>query len=142
MTAPSRPESSPRILIADADSVIRAQYAGACMAEGWDVVEAVDGRDALVRALAHPPSLALIDLRLPVIDGFGLCEILRKDRATAAVPIIALSNDEPPLDQQRALRGGPMRSFRRQRRKKRSLSKRTVCCRGPVKCGGGQKRHH
>ena len=99
-------EPSPRVLIADADSATRALYASSCLAEGWDVVEAATGRDALVRALMRPPSIAVLDLHLPLIDGVALCEIFRKDRATVSVPIIALTDTANHDEDKRALRAG------------------------------------
>jgi CheY-like chemotaxis protein len=57
------------------------------------VREAADGRDALTHALVHPPDLLLTDVGLPLIDGLELCEILRRDRTTAAVPILIITGE-------------------------------------------------
>ncbi len=58
---------------------------------GYDVVTAASGREAIEVIRGCRPDLVLLDLMLPDIDGFAVCEILRRSAATAAVPIIILS---------------------------------------------------
>jgi DNA-binding response OmpR family regulator len=58
---------------------------------GFDVVTAATGREALDRVRAVKPDLILLDLMLPDIDGFGVCEILRRQTETATIPIIILT---------------------------------------------------
>lgn len=58
---------------------------------GYDVVTADCGRAALRAVEEHRPDLILLDLMLPDIDGFGVCEILRRDPETAAIPVIILT---------------------------------------------------
>jgi DNA-binding response OmpR family regulator len=55
---------------------------------GFDVAQAADGRDALTKALVRPPNLLVMELGLPLIDGFAFCEILRWDRITTHTPIL------------------------------------------------------
>ena len=52
---------------------------------------AATGRQALERVHARKPDLIILDLMLPDIDGFGVCEILRRQPATATIPIIILT---------------------------------------------------
>jgi len=58
---------------------------------GCEVATAACGREALASVAARRPDLILLDLMLPDIDGFGICEILRRDPATAAIPIVLLT---------------------------------------------------
>ncbi len=58
---------------------------------GYAVITAANGRDALRLIHEQKPDLIVLDLMLPDIDGFGICEILRHDPATATLPIIILS---------------------------------------------------
>lgn len=58
---------------------------------GYDVLTAGSGREALASIHARRPDLLLLDLMLPDIDGFGICEILRRDPATASLPVIVVS---------------------------------------------------
>ena len=58
---------------------------------GYQVDTAVDGAEGMRRAIDHPPGLVLLDVNLPGMDGFEVCRKLRRDAATAAVPIIMLT---------------------------------------------------
>ncbi len=58
---------------------------------GYDVVTAATGREALERVRQMRPDLILLDLMLPDIDGFGVCEILRRQPVTATIPIVILT---------------------------------------------------
>jgi DNA-binding response OmpR family regulator len=58
---------------------------------GYRVLVAATGREALEIIRSDRPDLVLLDLMLPDIDGFGLCEILRRNAATASTPIIIVS---------------------------------------------------
>ncbi len=69
-------------------------------------MEALDGRDALEKALVREPSLILIELNLALIDGFSLCEILRQDRVTADVPIVVVTAETRATELDRAYRSG------------------------------------
>ena len=97
---------APRVLVADSDPAARAEHCAALSAAGCDVVEAADGRDALIKALVRHPSLAVIDLNLPLVDGIALCEILRRDRVTAHVPILVVTGEKEPARLARAREAG------------------------------------
>ncbi|HTX65212.1 MAG TPA: response regulator [Opitutaceae bacterium] len=58
---------------------------------GYEVLTASSGREAIETVHARHPDLVLLDLMLPDIDGFSVCEILRRNPATAAIPIIVVS---------------------------------------------------
>src|SRR5882757_2759284 len=58
---------------------------------GYDVMTACSGREALDTIQRKRPDLIILDLMLPDIDGFGICEILRRHAATATIPIVILS---------------------------------------------------
>lgn len=58
---------------------------------GYGVITAASGREALEKIGHHRPDLILLDLMLPDIDGFGVCEILRRQPMTATIPIVILS---------------------------------------------------
>jgi DNA-binding response OmpR family regulator len=86
--------SQPRfVLVVDPDSDSRAFYRELLGLEGLTVVEAVDGRDAMTQALMNPPALVMTELVLPLVDGYSLCQVLRADAATRAVPIVMITAD-------------------------------------------------
>jgi two-component system, chemotaxis family, chemotaxis protein CheY len=84
-------EPRPRILVIDADDDTRALYREAFQLSGCDVVEASDGRDGLTKASMNPPCLVVTAIRLPLLDGYALCQILRRDHATAGIPILVVT---------------------------------------------------
>jgi CheY-like chemotaxis protein len=77
----------------DPDDDVRLLYRETLRRAGYDILEAPDGRDALTKALVRVPSLVITELRLPFIDGFALCDILRRDRTTAGVPVLIITTD-------------------------------------------------
>ncbi|MCX6925117.1 MAG: response regulator [Verrucomicrobia bacterium] len=60
-------------------------------AEGYALGTAADGIEALKKARSIRPDLILLDLMLPELDGFAVCDILRHDPKTASIPIIMLT---------------------------------------------------
>jgi CheY-like chemotaxis protein len=86
------PATAPfRVLVADPDADTRALYQMVLPVAGCEVIEAVDGREALTKALVQSPTLIISELRLPLMDGYALCEILRRDAATRSVPILIVT---------------------------------------------------
>jgi DNA-binding response OmpR family regulator len=65
---------------------------------GFDVAAAADGADALKKARALVPSLVVLDLMLPEVDGLEVCKMLRRDSATAKIPIIMLTAKAAEID--------------------------------------------
>jgi CheY-like chemotaxis protein len=102
----SSPRVLPRVLVVDGDADNRELYRDSFTLEGWKVTEAWDGREALVHALTSRPSIVVTELRLPLIDGVALCEILRKDRATELVPILMVTSETRAVELARAERAG------------------------------------
>lgn len=80
-----------RVLVVDDDPIIIELLVLNLELEGHDVVTASDGRQALDRAHDADPDLVLLDIMMPEIDGFEVCERLRADPATATLPVVFLS---------------------------------------------------
>jgi CheY-like chemotaxis protein len=97
---------SPKILVADPDSDSRGLYAGLLGLQEHDITHATDGREALVRVLEHPFALVITETQLPLIDGYALCEEIRKDAAIRATPIMVVTSDARPAALKRALIAG------------------------------------
>src|SRR5437867_2707016 len=87
-----------RILVVEPDDEARALYTQLLQRAGCDVVEASDGRDALVKALAQSPTLVMTETRLPMLDGYALCEVLRADATTRTVPILVITTETRSAD--------------------------------------------
>jgi len=95
-----------RILLVEPDDDTRAMYREWFQLSGCEVVEAIDGREALAEALIRPPALVISELRLPFIDGHALCEILRRDHETARIPILLVTSDGRTAELARAKAAG------------------------------------
>lgn len=100
------PAFVPRVIVADPDDDTRLLYRESFLAEGWDVVDAADGREALVQTLVSAPSLLVTELRLPLVDGYSLCEVIRRDAATRSLPILVVTTETSVGDVVRAGRAG------------------------------------
>ena len=97
---------TPHALVADGDADNRALYRDALTLAGWRVTEAGDGREALVQALLLKPWVVITELRLPLIDGISLCEILRRDRVTKGVPILVVTGESRATELAKAEHAG------------------------------------
>ena len=80
-----------KILIAEDEPSLRENLQWMLEMEGYEVLTAVDGRDALAQAAVTLPDLIITDVMMPHLDGFGLVKALRENAAMASVPIIMLS---------------------------------------------------
>jgi DNA-binding response OmpR family regulator len=65
---------------------------------GFDVLTAADGTEAVSKARASLPSMIVLDLMLPEIDGLEVCKMLRRDPATARIPVIMLTAKAAEID--------------------------------------------
>ena len=75
-------------------------------AAGFAISTATNGVEALEKARSFSPDLVLLDLLLPELDGFAVCEILRHDPATASVPVIMLTGVSGQLARYAGLESG------------------------------------
>jgi DNA-binding response OmpR family regulator len=65
---------------------------------GFDVMAAADGAEALKKARAALPSLIVLDLMIPEVDGLEVCKMLRRDPATAMIPIVMVTAKAAEID--------------------------------------------
>lgn len=77
------------ILVVDDDKSVRDFMALVLNTEGFEVTTAVDGEDALRKIAARRPDLVLLDLMMPVLDGYGVLEKLRSQNAPVVVIVSA-----------------------------------------------------
>lgn len=79
------------ILIVDDEPHLATMLAEVLADAGYDAHAIDNGRDALEAVHRDPPDLVLLDVQMPVIDGFEVASRIKSDPATAAIPIIMLS---------------------------------------------------
>jgi two-component system cell cycle response regulator DivK len=81
----------PRVLLVDDYPDAREMYSEYLEFCGFDVVEAGNGMEALQRAADECPDIILMDLSLPVMDGWEATRRLKADKRTASIPVVALT---------------------------------------------------
>lgn len=91
-----RADRARRILVVDDDPGIRALCAAVLGAEGYEVTEAADGREGLTRALSDEPDLVLLDVNMPILDGYQLAAALRESERTRHLPVVFVTAEPEP----------------------------------------------
>lgn len=97
---------APHVLVADDDAWILRMVATVLEKRGYSVETAVDGEDALKRALARTPDLLITDVMMPKLDGWALVRQLRSHSALAMLPVIFLTALSSEDDRIRGFRLG------------------------------------
>jgi CheY-like chemotaxis protein len=95
-----------RILLVEDNEMNRDMLSRRLQRRGFDVVIAVDGQEGVELARSAAPELILLDMSLPVIDGWEVAKVLKSDARTAAIPIIALTAHAMADDRDKALGAG------------------------------------
>lgn len=96
----------PRVLVVDDIRDNRELYAEFLAYRGFEVTTASDGAEALRRIAEDPPDAIVLDLALPVLDGWDVTRKLKADRATRHIPIVVVTGHVEPAHQQRAIDAG------------------------------------
>lgn len=81
----------PKILLAEDDEFSRDMLVRRLERQGYEMVAAADGREAVLAARQHRPDLILMDLDMPVLDGRGAIAALKSDPRTFKIPVIVLT---------------------------------------------------
>lgn len=96
----------PKILLVEDNEMNRDMLSRRLARKGYAVVVSADGADALARAAAERPDLILMDMSLPVMDGWEATRRLKLDPGTCRIPVIALTAHAMSSDRERALQVG------------------------------------
>ena len=83
--------ASPVVLVVDDDKAIVELLSRTLKQRGYAVMAAYDGREAMAAVKARPPHAILLDLRMPVMDGYEVLQALKADEATADIPVVIMS---------------------------------------------------
>lgn len=94
------------VLIVDDIAEQRDIYSALLSFHGYTVLEAGDGAEALRLAKEHRPDVVVMDVMLPVLDGWKATERLKADPLTAGIPVIVLTARALEADQQESLSAG------------------------------------
>jgi CheY-like chemotaxis protein len=96
----------PLVLLVEDQSDLRHLYAQQLALSGFDVIEAENGADAIEHTTSNRPDVVLMDLSLPVVDGWEATRRLKSDERTAHIPVVALTAHDGSGELQRATRAG------------------------------------
>jgi CheY-like chemotaxis protein len=94
------------IVVADDNPVSRELISEVLESLGFQIVQAEDGGDALNKVRASRPDLVLLDIQMPVMDGFTVLEELRKNPETSELRVVALTAFAMFGDREKALEAG------------------------------------
>ncbi|MFK8042793.1 response regulator [Congregibacter sp.] len=98
--------SSPRLLLVEDNELNRDMLSRRLKRAGFDALIAEDGAKALDRIESEKPDLVLLDMNLPIVDGWTVCKRVRANSELAPTPIIALTAHAMPEDRDKALAAG------------------------------------
>jgi two-component system cell cycle response regulator DivK len=96
----------PRILLVEDNEMNRDMLSRRLLRKGFEVMLATDGRSGVEMTAAHAPDLVLMDMSLPVLDGWEATRLLKEAPATRHIPVIALTAHAMAGDRERALEAG------------------------------------
>lgn len=96
----------PKILLVEDNEMNRDMLSRRLQRKGYDVVIAEDGEQALKLAPLEEPDLILMDVSLPAMDGWQVTRLLKSDKNTCHVPVIALTAHALSSDRERAFEVG------------------------------------
>ncbi len=94
------------ILVVDDDKTNRKLLSAILRKAGYQVIEAVDGQDAIEKAFDTPLDLVLLDIMMPKMDGYEACKVLKEDPRTQDIPVIFLSAKTETRDKIMGLESG------------------------------------
>lgn len=94
------------VLLVEDNDINRDMLTRRLTRAGLTVIGAADGQTALDRMRSDSPAVVLMDMTLPVLDGWGACEQAKADSTIAHIPIIALTAHAMAADRERAMSVG------------------------------------
>ncbi|MGA9511730.1 MAG: response regulator [Candidatus Sulfotelmatobacter sp.] len=103
----------PKILVVDDDPDLVRAMRLRLRANNYEVMTASDGYGAIASAQKDRPALIILDLGLPVGDGFVVLDRLQNSDILSGVPVIVLSARDPQANEERALRAGASAFFQK-----------------------------
>jgi twitching motility two-component system response regulator PilG len=90
-----------RILVVDDSSTIRRSAESMLTAEGYEVVTAENGFEALSKVARHNPDLIFVDIMMPRLDGYQTCAIIKNNAQYRSTPVVMLTSKDGLFDQAR-----------------------------------------
>jgi len=105
MVTPTHPPAKTILIIDDQPFFITMQQ-NILQKQGFRVVSAANGQEGLAKAKQHKPDLILLDIEMPGMDGFAVCEKLKQDEHLKHIPVIVLTATQDAKLNERAFKVG------------------------------------
>ena len=96
----------PKLLLVEDNEMNRDMLSRRLARKGYEIVCAIDGQEGVTMAASESPDLILMDMSLPVMDGWEAARRLKDDPETQSIPIIALTAHAMAGDRNKALEAG------------------------------------
>ncbi len=96
-----QPTAAIKVLVIDDSQTIRRTAESLLSKEGYEVITAADGFEALAKVADHSPDLIFIDIMMPRLDGFQACALIKSNPRYLATPVIMLSSKDGLFDRAR-----------------------------------------
>jgi two-component system, cell cycle response regulator DivK len=96
----------PKVLLVEDNEMNRDMLSRRLSKRGYDVTIAVDGAEGVEKATSHLPELILLDMSLPVMNGWDAARSLKGNPATSSIPVIALTAHAMDSDRAKAMDAG------------------------------------
>ena len=96
----------PKVLLVEDNEMNRDMLSRRLARRGFEVLMAVDGEQGVQMARTEIPDLILMDMSLPVLDGWGATRLIKADASTQSIPLIALTAHAMAGDRDKALQAG------------------------------------
>nr|WP_321984555.1 response regulator [uncultured Lichenicoccus sp.] len=100
------PGGAPHVLVVDDSAVLRMYYRQILETAGYRVSEAINGLEGLEQALRTSFDLCIVDVNMPMMDGYAMLRELRRDTSTRSIPVLMTSTEAAPHDRSRAIEAG------------------------------------
>jgi two-component system cell cycle response regulator DivK len=97
---------SRKILVVEDNEKNRVLIRDILKFHGYEIIEAENGEEGVKKAKEHKPDLILLDIQMPVLDGFGAIEMLRSDPDTKGIKTIALTSFAMKGDKEKIMEAG------------------------------------
>lgn len=99
-------DARPKILIVEDDKFLLKAYKIKFERAGFDITTAVDGAMGLTMAEKDHPALIILDLMVPMMNGFEFLKKIKEDDRLKGIPVVVLSNLSQEIDKERAMKLG------------------------------------
>jgi twitching motility two-component system response regulator PilG len=95
------PSTGLKVMVIDDSKTIRRTAESLLKREGYDVVTATDGYEALAKIADHQPQIIFVDIMMPRLDGYQTCALIKNHQMFRSTPVIMLSSKDGLFDKAR-----------------------------------------